>query len=544
MKKIGVAIDLGTSGFRGQSIDLSNGAVLKTVITARHPLPGANVMDHLNFAIEAGTGLAHQIITATVNQIVNLITPPGGKIERLAVCGNPIQLSLFENIEIRDLAYAGERYKEKMGIESPDRGAKEHRAEVLPSLNLPSSCRIFIPPAVKHEIGADALAMMVFSGILERNEPALAIDYGTNAEMALKVNDKIITGSAAAGPALEGQHIAYGMLASPGAISDLNPEEGAHRCLVLNNEMQPDKGDLIAFENARVLKSSPLKALGITGTGVVAAISRGISTGLIKLPHINTESKCLHLGNHISFSQKDLMEAGKAIGALRAGFITLAVEAGIGVEDIKVAFMAGASGTYVDALKALHVGMVPPQVDEICQVGNTSLMLAREIVREPQRLAYLDKIASEIRASHCMFALSKVFEKAYLLELSYWTEGMPWELFQKFADRYRLPRLQPINYNVNIVKKVARDISDVGEGGLTTIDRVGEERCWLVPGCIACGECVGECPENALRLDDDLGIIMRMDYCSGTACHRCERICPEKVFHLSEYWMESESLTD
>ena len=116
MKKIGVAIDLGTSGFRGQSIDLSNGAVLKTVITARHPLPGANVMDHLNFAIEAGTGLAHQIITATVNQIVNLITPPGGKIERLAVCGNPIQLSLFENIEIRDLAYAGERYKEIRGV--------------------------------------------------------------------------------------------------------------------------------------------------------------------------------------------------------------------------------------------------------------------------------------------------------------------------------------------------------------------------------------------------------------------------------------------
>jgi methylamine methyltransferase corrinoid activation protein len=29
------------------------------------------------------------------------------KVERLAVCGNPIQLSLFQNIEIRDLAYAG-----------------------------------------------------------------------------------------------------------------------------------------------------------------------------------------------------------------------------------------------------------------------------------------------------------------------------------------------------------------------------------------------------------------------------------------------------
>ena len=64
--------------------------------------------------------------------------------------------------------------------------------------------------------------------------------YGTNAEMALKVKDIIYTGSAAAGPALEGQQIKHGTLASPFAISDFEFEDGALRNYVLNEEMKPD----------------------------------------------------------------------------------------------------------------------------------------------------------------------------------------------------------------------------------------------------------------------------------------------------------------
>ena len=33
-------------------------------------------------------------------------------IERIAICGNPIQLSLFEGISIKDLAYADPKYLE------------------------------------------------------------------------------------------------------------------------------------------------------------------------------------------------------------------------------------------------------------------------------------------------------------------------------------------------------------------------------------------------------------------------------------------------
>jgi len=65
-----VAIDLGTSGFRAQKIYLESGKIKKTVITLRNPLPGANVMDHLDFAIHYGLDKAPMLSVTAVNNIL------------------------------------------------------------------------------------------------------------------------------------------------------------------------------------------------------------------------------------------------------------------------------------------------------------------------------------------------------------------------------------------------------------------------------------------------------------------------------------------
>lgn len=361
MGQTGIALDLGTSGFRGQAIDLERKEIIATVLTARHPLPGANVMDHLNFAIEAGLETAHGVVIETVNQVISTLGIPKEDITRLAVCGNPIQLSLFEGIEIRDLAYAGERKKKLMGIVPPNRDAKKLAASDIDGLFLPPGVGVYIPAAVKHEIGADALAMMAQSGLLENRDIALVTDYGTNAEMALKIGDRIITGSCAAGPALEGQHIEFGMLAAPGAVHDIEAEKVGFRCYVLNQNMISEPGDLVDITAGTVLETGAVGVAGITGTGVISILYEGMAANLIRLPQIKTPQKKIHLGEDVAFSEHDITEAGKAIGAIRAGFITLAAEAGIELEDIKTAYMAGASGTYVNARKALQVGLVPPE---------------------------------------------------------------------------------------------------------------------------------------------------------------------------------------
>ena len=86
----GIALDLGTSGFRAQLIDLETKETLKTVITMGHPLPGGNVMDHLDFAITAGENVAHEVIIETIMRMFLEFDIELSKVERLAVCGNPI----------------------------------------------------------------------------------------------------------------------------------------------------------------------------------------------------------------------------------------------------------------------------------------------------------------------------------------------------------------------------------------------------------------------------------------------------------------------
>ena len=62
MGSLAIAIDLGTSGFRAQALDLRSGAVVSTAISTRHPLPGANVIDHLHFALEFVVERARELV--------------------------------------------------------------------------------------------------------------------------------------------------------------------------------------------------------------------------------------------------------------------------------------------------------------------------------------------------------------------------------------------------------------------------------------------------------------------------------------------------
>jgi methylamine methyltransferase corrinoid protein reductive activase len=556
MPKLGIALDLGTSGFRGQAIDLDqNGKILSTAVTTRHPLPGANVIDHLHFALEVGLNYAHDVIIRAVNRVIDDLRIEKDQVVRLAVCGNPIQLSLFEEIEIRDLAYAGKRKLEALGVVPPKRDAKVVKAPKIRGLELLPEVDVLIPPAVEHEIGADALAMMIQTGMLEKNEIAIVTDYGTNAEMALIVKGTVYTGSTAAGPALEGQQIEDGLLALPGAISDVEfepdgndqdtfskgtapnakPLSGKLKTRVLSSDMAALAGDTVDPATGKRLAMGELEAVGITGTGVVGLISQGLKARLIHIPRINTLDTEIHLPNGLKFTEKDLLEAGKAIGSVRAGHITLCQEAGIRVEDIETAYMSGASGTYVDALKAQEIGMIPAKVKRIYQVGNTSLAMARDIIRDVNKLWEMKQIADDLRQHHCMFAASKTFEKVYILELSYWTEGMPLAQYQKFLKKFGFPALQEVTTTPEVIKTVERDIPDLGEMGLKIISDIGEKRTITFEGCLGDSACVAVCPENALDMEeagDDFQLTIDLALCDGVACRRCERACSEKVFNL------------
>jgi len=536
----GISLDLGTSGTRAHALDLKSGKILSTAITVRHPVPGMNVMDHLTFCIEVDRDLASRLMVDTVNRLVKMLGIDLKKVERLAICGNPIQLSIFQNMEIRDLAFAGERAWKVRGVELQKRDAKVIKAGAL-GLDVNPEADLYVPPAIKHEIGADALAMMVKTGLLDRKENCLVTDYGTNAEMALKVGDEIYTGSAAAGPAIEGQHIKSGMLASPGAISDIE-YEFQWRCKVLDDDMMAQDGDKIDPATGALIEEGPMhgKVLGITGTGVIAAIALGLETNLIKTPNILTRDKTLHLMDGIDLTNHDFQEAAKTFGAMRAGHFTLLEHASIKFEELSSMYMSGASGTYVDALKAQKVGLIPPSFDTVYQVGNTSLALATDIVRDPEWMDRLQVIANGIRSNHVMFATDKVFETIFIQELAFWGEGMPIDAYNMMLKMEGIQELPKKIKKCKVVKLVERDIPVLGDRGLKILRDIGVKIDGTFSGCIGCEKCREECPENAITIDQTATgyhICVASDLCGGTACLRCEQSCPEKVFKFKNLTM-------
>ncbi len=532
----GIALDVGTSGFRAQLIDLETKEVVTTSMTMKHPLPGGNVTDHLDFAISVGEDVAHSIIIDAVGKMIEGFDVDPLMISKMAVCGNPIQLSLFQNSEIRDLAYVGENMRKRMGIDNIQRNARIFKASDIfhEILNL-DNCLISIPPAIEHEIGADALAMMVETDFLEQEEPTLVTDYGTNAEMAIKVGNRIITGSAAAGPAIEGQGISCGMLAGPGAITDVNMEDDAWRISVLDENMETVEGHLIDPVSGTIFEESDTVPDGITGTGLISILSLAMETGIIITPPKLKYGNII-LGEGIEVTEKDIVEAGKAIGAIRAAQLTLIHESGIEYEDLETMYMSGASGTYVDALKARKIGSCPDFTNKTVQFGNTSLSLARDIVTEKVQLDVLIELSGQIKTDHLMMATNETFKKLYACELGYWTEGMSMKVYRKLLKMSKLPELpDSVEYPV-IEKKMRKDISNNGSGRIKVVEDIGGTLEELAVGCIMCHQCEKECPEEAIYIEkeDDLIAKYSTTKCLGTACKRCVNVCPVHAIDYKE----------
>ncbi len=536
MTEYSIALDIGTSGFRAQAIKRENNEVVSTAITTRHPVPGANVIDHVNFAMDAGPDVCNRLIIDTINNLLPLLQIDLECVTKMAVCGNPFQLSLFQNIEIRDLAYAGKNRLEELKIVPPKREGEIVHASDLGLANM-KNASVVIPPAVSHEIGADAIAMMLMTDALKQDEPCMVIDYGTNAEMALIVDGEVYTGSAAAGPALEGQQIEMGMLAAPGTLSEVNLAENGWESWVLDDEYLPVNGDVVNPQDGKIVSQGPAHgcAKGITGTGVIAALDCGISSDLVKMPKISTPDERLHLQDKISIGERDVSEAGKAIGALRAGYLTLMREVDLWVEDVPIFFMSGASGLYVDAKKAQRVGMVSPGSKKIIQFGNTSLAMAREIATGKIELDELKEFAKKLKAKHCMFATSETFKNLYSIELSLWTYGMPMSSYNDMLDIYNLPHLPMEISEPQVERKMKRDIPELGDFGMAVLENPGTLITKELIGCVRCDKCIEVCPEKALVIDEsgtNPTAVIRSDLCDGAACKRCELSCPSHAMSL------------
>lgn len=204
----------------------------------------------------------------------------------------------------------------------------------------------------------------------ESETPALFIDIGTNGEMALLLNERIVTTSTAAGPCFEGMTISCGMRAGIGAIEHVS------------------FGEELSLE---IIGGGP--ARGICGSGLLDLVSEMIRVGIVNsrgrlqghetldLPDVHRKQlfekegkRHFRLTGDVSVSQEDIRQVQLARAAIRSGVEVLLSESGIEADQLKSVVIAGGFGYHITKESLLTVGLIPELPGATFSfVGNSSL---------------------------------------------------------------------------------------------------------------------------------------------------------------------------
>jgi len=250
---------------------------------------------------------------------------------------------------------------------------------------------VHLLPNIAGFVGAEHVAMLLGSQMLENKGVVLGLDIGTNTEISLIAHGKHYACSTASGPAFEGAHIQYGMRAAPGAIE---------KVFIQNNQVKYQTIDNLA-------------PIGLCGSGILDLVAQLLKEGVINArgsfakgssnPRVRKGQKGYeyvlveageNAGKEISFNRKDISEIQLVKGSIRAGIEILLEKAGVPESDIDQVMIAGAFGTYLDVKSGIEIGMFPNlDLEKFVQVGNAAgtgakmALLSRKVRSEAVQIA-------------------------------------------------------------------------------------------------------------------------------------------------------------
>jgi len=527
MARIGIALDVGTSCYKAQKIDLDTQEVMGTAMTLHNPLPGANAIDQRAFAAK-WPQMSHELCIMAVKRLIVGLGVYPYELERMAICGNAVQVSIFLGLTIDDLLSEAAGAPDSCG--TVDRGARILDAADIDGLKKYSPCHIVVPPAARNRIGADKLALVMYSGLLEGEDSALAMDFGIGTKVALKVGGVVYTGSVASGTGLGGQGLSYGTVAKPQSVCDFRWEDDNLRAMVLDDGMHVTVGDLFDPLTGTMIEQGQVKPFSIAGSGSVSLISAGMERGFIVPPRIRTASGSIDMRVDLRYDEADLALTGIAIGKVRAACRALTVLAGIEADAIHHVYTSGAIGTYADPDKAKTVGLLPDSTTYVTQIGNTSLQLARELVNNPGRAFELEAIADSVPWHWVAFERLPTYVRALECEHAFWEDGISPEGMASMCAARGIPKPNPRAGTPLKVTTLDRDIPEMGKGGLKIRNMVDTCLHIKVEGCTGCFCCTDICKNNAIKPDTKV-IHIRTDLCSGLGCQKCQMTCSTGVIN-------------
>jgi len=375
-RSYGLVFDVGTSTVVGKLISLVDGSeVAVSSCLNSQTKHGADVISRLQYVKEYPKGLErlHNLLIRDLKQITASLLKTGGlnpdDIFVVVAAGNTTMQHLLLTLDPSGIAEApfSPVLTDGLVVKAADIGFRLH-----------PETRLHVMPMKSGYIGGDLIGVLLASGASEQeDEIILGMDFGTNGEIFLGNRKRLMTCSAAAGPAFEGAKISYGMIARAGAIEGANFENGDFRYNVVGN-IKP-KGicgsglvDLVAMllqlgviDSEGLIRSPQEKAAGSLHSRIINR--SGVSDFLIASPEESYGHRPIYL------TQKDVRELQLAKAAIAAGIKTLMDEMGVRTEDIRRVYLAGALGNYINPHSAMHIGVLPRIDPEIVtSLGNAA----------------------------------------------------------------------------------------------------------------------------------------------------------------------------
>ena len=396
---LGAAFDLGTTTLVASLFDLSTGQRIAIASSLDPQVAlGEDVVSRINLSISDREAPARlrALLVKEANRLIGQACAsagvPVGAVCDIVAVGNTFMHHSFLGLPVRTLAespYSPATTRERE-LPASELGFRAHRL-----------CRAYVPPPVAGFLGSDAVAGALAAGLDRWKGPTLYIDLGTNGELLLAFDGRILGSTTAAGPAFEGAQIECGMRAAEGAISavQLVREEGAvgrtmrslheeagrngfdARPSSLNDSKASSKRFKLSIET---IGGKP--ARGIAGSGLVDAVAALLDAGAVDHrgnlvePHALVErdpggklTVLCKKPRRIHLSQQDIRSLQLAKAAIAAGTDVLLDNAGITGEELDRVLLAGAFGNYLDRRSAQRIGLLPPvELDRVLGLGNAA----------------------------------------------------------------------------------------------------------------------------------------------------------------------------
>jgi len=361
----GVALDIGTTTLAAALVEMHEKKVIATA-SALNPQSGfgADVMSRIAACEEGHLEAMQKVLLAEVSVLSETILKKAGlscetMISELAVTGNPTMLHIF------------------CGVSPVGMGRYPFTPAFLDTKHLVGEelgllCEtVTVLPSASAFIGSDVLGGALTEKMLDKDEPTLLLDIGTNGEMLLctgkRRGNQLFAASAAAGPAFEGANISCGMGGVAGAVCKIEFSKNDIAPVFYTVDDEKPKGlcgsGLVDFA-AYLLQSEQMDDTGNLDKESISLIGY----------HATGEGKRFTKAN-VMLTDKDIRSLQLAKSAIRAAIETLTNHAGLSLSDISATYLAGGLGHYIDKASAAMIGLLPKELlPTAVSVGNTALL--------------------------------------------------------------------------------------------------------------------------------------------------------------------------